>query len=77
MKDLVVNTDHQLLLGVFEKPLGEIDNPSPLSLVESTVWYKFMMVHIPGEDNSGPDFILRYTNPRFQVPQIIGKHCQL
>ena len=51
MKDLVIATDHQPLLGVFKKPLGEIDNPRLLNLVQKTLWYKFRMVHIPGKGN--------------------------
>ena len=33
MKNLVIVTDHQPLLGVFKRPLGEIDNPRLLNLV--------------------------------------------
>ena len=70
MKDLVVNTNHKLLLRVFEKTLGEINNTRLLSLIERTLWYKFRMVHILSEDNSGPDFISRYINPSFHTPQL-------
>ena len=73
MKDLVIATDHQPLLGVFKRPLGEIDNPRLLNLVQKTLWYKFRMVHVPGKENPGPDFISRYTRPRFQVPQLVGE----
>ena len=56
MKNLVVATDHNPLIGVFKKPLGEIDNPRLLNLVQKTLWYQFRVVHVPGKENPGPDF---------------------
>ena len=66
MKNLVIATDHQPLLGVFKRPLGEIDNPRLLNLVQKTLWYQFRMVHVPRKESPGPDFTSRYTRPRFQ-----------
>ena len=57
MRDLIVATDHKPLIGVFKRPLGEIDNPRLLNLVQKTLWYQFKVVHVPGKVNTGPDFI--------------------
>ena len=73
MNFFVIATDHQPLLGVFKRPLGEIDNPRLLNLVQKTLWYQFRMVHVSGKENPGPDFISRYTRPRFQAPQLVGE----
>ena len=51
MKNLVVATDHNPLIGVFKKSLGEIDNPRLLNLVQKTLWYQFRVVHVPGKEN--------------------------
>ena len=53
--ELLVATDHNPLLGVFRKPLEEIENPRLLSLVEKTLWFKFTMIHLPGKKNNSPD----------------------
>ena len=66
MDNLIVATDHRPLLGFFEKPLGEIDNPRLLNLVQKTLWYKFKMVHVPGKENPGPDYISRNFRPDFK-----------
>ena len=66
MDDLIVATDHRPLLGVFERPLGEIDNPRLSNLVNKTLWYKFRMVHVPGKENHGPDYISRNFRPVFK-----------
>ena len=67
MRNLVVATDHNPFIGVFKKPLGEIDNPRLLNLVQKTLWYQFKVVHVPGKENTGPDYISRYTRPNFRV----------
>ena len=73
MKNLVVATDHNPLIGVFKKPLGEIDNPRLLNLVQKTLWYQFRVVHVPGKENSGPDFISRHTRHGLEAPQLVGE----
>ena len=57
--NLFVATDHKPLLGVFNKPLEDIENPRLLSLVEKTLWFKFTPIHVPGRWNSGPDYMSR------------------
>ena len=57
--DLIVATDHKPLVGLFEKPFTEIQNPRLLSIVEKTLWYKFRVIHVPGKVNCGPDFMSR------------------
>ena len=56
---LVVATDHKPLIGVFKSNLADISNPRLLSIVERTLWFKFVVVHVPGVCNSGPDCLSR------------------
>ena len=46
--DLIIATDHKPLLGVFRKPLADIQNPRLLSIAEKTLWFSFSLVHVPG-----------------------------
>ena len=57
--DLIVATDHKPLVGLFEKPFTDIQNPRLLSIVEKTLWYKFRVIHVPGRVNCGPDYMSR------------------
>ena len=56
---LVVATYHKPLIGVFKSNLADISNPRLLSIVERTLWFKFVVVHVPGVRNSGPDCLSR------------------
>jgi hypothetical protein len=44
--DLLIATDHKPLLGMFRKPLADIQNPRLLSLAEKTLWHSAMMGHM-------------------------------
>ena len=52
-------TDHKPLIGVFQKPLGDIENPRLLSIAEKTLWFKFKVIHVEGKLNDGPDYMSR------------------
>ena len=54
--NLVVATDHKLLLGVLNnRHLGDIKNERLLSLKEKTLPYGFSIMHIPGQKQNAPD----------------------
>ena len=53
--NLVVATDHKPLLGVFEKDIGDIENPRLRALMEKTLQFYFEIIHLPGVINSGAD----------------------
>ena len=57
--DLLIATDHKPLLGVFKKPLADIQNPRLLALAEKTLWFRFTVIHVPDRLNSGPDYMSR------------------
>ena len=51
----MVATDHKPLLGVFEKDIGDVDNPRLRALMEKTLQFHFEVVHLPGVINLGAD----------------------
>lgn len=57
--NLTVATDHQPLLGLFNKELNDITNPRLLRIREKTLMFQFNVVYIKGEVNKGADAISR------------------
>ena len=74
-KGVISNLIGDLLSGTISNTSTSKGQPNPrlLNIVERTLWYKFNLVHIPGEDNSGPDFFSMYIRPIFQAPQLVGE----
>ena len=59
--DLTVITDHKPLLGIFaDRELGSISNTRIRRLKESTMAFRFKILHCPGKLLSGPDTLSRY-----------------
>ena len=64
-KDLLIGTDHKPLLGVFQKDLGDNENPRLLSIAEKTMWFKFKIIYVKRKLNDGPDYMSRQGgNPK-------------
>ena len=57
--DLLVSTDHKPLVGLFDKPISDIQNLRLQAIAEKTLWYKFKVIHVPGDQNVGPDYFSR------------------
>ena len=69
--DLVIVTDHKPLLKVLgDRDIEDIHNPRLLRLKESTLLWKFTLVHLPGKVNFGPDTLSRQEMVR-NVSQIV------
>ena len=73
---LILAVDHKPLLGLLnDKSLADIDNPRLIMLKEKTLWYNFQVVWVPGQTNSGPDFMSRLgseTTKQARVNCILG-----
>ena len=71
--DLIIATDHKPLLRILnDRALVDIDNRRLLNLKEKTLAYRFSMVHVPGQKNSGPDAASRYpANPHDHEPPLL------
>ena len=60
-QDLLVLVDHKPLIGLLEnRELGDISNPRLEGLTEKTMRWKFVIRHIEGATNFGPDALSRY-----------------
>ena len=59
--NLVISVDHKPLLGIFNdhRDLQSIDNPRLQRFKESTVAWKYTIVHNPGKWHRGPDAMSR------------------
>ena len=51
----MIATDHKPLLGVFEKDIGDVENPRLRALMEKTLQFHFDIIHLPGIINLGAD----------------------
>ena len=62
---LVVCTDHKPLVPVLStKALENIDNPRLMRLIQKTLSWRFLVIHIPGKKLAGPDTLSRIpVNP--------------
>ena len=61
--DLLVAVDHQPLLGIFnDRELSNIKNPRLQSIKESTLAWRFSIVHCAGKWNRGPDALTRQSS---------------
>ena len=62
---LIVCTDHKPLVPVMStKALENIDNPRLMRLVQKTLSWRFLIIHIPGKLLAGPDTMSRIpVNP--------------
>ena len=59
--NLLVVTDHEPLLGIFnDRELSTIDNPRISKLKEKTLRYQFKIQHCPGKWHRGPDALSPY-----------------
>ena len=74
--ELLVVTQRTTSHSVFRKPLGEIENPRLLSLVEKTLWFNFTKIHVPRKWNNGPDYISRHKNISIPMVMTNGLDCQ-
>ena len=55
-QDLLILVDHKPLIGLLEnRELGDISNPRLEGLTEKTMRWKFVIKHIAGATNFGPD----------------------
>merc|ERR1711994_664085 len=67
---LIVAVDHKPLLGILnEKSLADIDNPRLLGLKEKTLWFSFKVVHVPGREHCGPDYISRLGDHKMKTKE--------
>ena len=67
---LIVAVDHKPLLGILnEKSLADIDNPRLLGLKEKTLWFSFKVVHVPGREHCGPDYISRLGDHKMNTKE--------
>ena len=67
---LIVATDHKPLIGLFEKELGDIDNPHLRILMEKTLPFQFVTIHLPGIENKGADATSRYPVNEAEITEI-------
>ena len=68
---LIVAVDHKPLLGILnDKSLADIDNPRLLGLKEKTLWFNFDVVHVPGREHCGPDYISRLGEQRMKTKDV-------
>ena len=59
--DLIVATDHKLLLGLLnDRSLASIENRRLLNLKEKTLAYKFRVIHVPGRLQLGANAASRH-----------------
>jgi len=59
-QNLFVASDHKPLLGIFnDRDLGSINNPRTQNLKESTLPWRFTMLHCPGKWTRGADALSR------------------
>ena len=59
--DLVIATDHELLLGIMnDRSLTKIHNRRLFNFREKTLAFSFTDIHIPGKKNSAADAASRY-----------------
>ena len=57
---LTVAVDHLPLVGLLsDRSLADIDNPRLLLLKEKTLWFRFSIIHVPGRNHCGPDYMSR------------------
>ena len=70
--NLIIATDHKPLLRILnDRALVDIENKRLLNLKEKTLAYRFTVVHVPGNKNSGPDAASRYpANPHDHEPSL-------
>ncbi len=55
-EDLIIATDHKPLMKILDdRPLANITNRRLLNLKEKTLLYRFIMIHVSGLRNKGPD----------------------
>ena len=67
---LIVATDHKPLIGLFEKELGDIDNPRLRVLMEKTLPFQFTTIHLAGIENKGADATSRYPVSDAEINEI-------
>ena len=68
---LIVCTDHNPLVPVMStKALENIDNPRLMRLVQKTLSWRFLIIHIPVKLLAGPDTLSRI--PTHPGPQLAG-----
>ena len=68
---LIVCTDHKPLVPEMStKALENIDNPRLMRLVQKTLSWRFLIIHIPGKLLAGPDTLSRI--PRHPGPKSDG-----